>query len=1298
MKIIKICILVLVIALYSDFCNAQIFVNLAAKGANNGSSWENAFTDLQNALAAAKESDQIWIASGTYYPGQTGASRSTTFLLTKGVEIYGGFQGSEINLSERNSTKHPTTLSGDLNRDDIIDNFNENRTDNVWSLMQVKNKTAHIPIIDGIIFIGGHADGNDELIEASSGGGLFLYGPASIKNCSFYQNYSEERGGALFLMDALATEKSGLEDNQIDLEIENCTFNNNFSKDGGAVNFQLKTVKVSSIVIRNSDFFENTSEDFGGGLNIASYIEDATIKIDSCKFYKNNSFEEAGGVIFEFYGKRNEVTVQNSMFDSNTAKLAAGAIFLYNNRISSSNTYNLDNCSFINNSTSDGPNRENGGGAIYLVSQGDQNSTNINNSIFSKNSTNGHGGAIAIRAKKRGVQKRIEINNCQIVDNFSNNGGGIYYKSSGIQDSLIIKQTKFIRNILTTTHDGYISQGGAMDIFYSSNSENSSALLDACIFQRNHSIGGDGGALAISPYGRGSFTTISNSSFTANKSDKNGGAILFNGADGSYKLSANTFENNRALKNGSLIYELHPLDKSLFYVFFHGVLWVQILYCLLLMLIGSERSTLYYALLMFGISLFFLVTYDVINFPFAQEIPKDLLDVLYQAGIFLSVFGLIKFAQGYLKINQLMPKAKKIVVYFFSFFLFFELIIFAYKFDVLKELGGVPRFIIYRILLLCVAVAGFTPIIWGIKVLRKGFQPAKYFLIAMTFYGAAIVLLVVTFIKNSANMPIILIQSLMLLTVITLGLADGYRVRLFKITKEKATRLTELNIAKTRLYTNITHEFRTPLTVIMGASDLVKGNESEKKLIKRNSQQLLQLINQMLDLSKLEGGALKIESQQGNIIPFIEYLVESFQSLADSKHIRLTFYKELEALQMDFDREKLQQLISNLISNAVKFTDESGKVVVHAKQESFNGKPHLILIVRDNGAGIPKEDLPYVFDRFFQVDASDMRRSEGSGIGLALVKELVQLMNGEIAVASKIKEGTVFTVRIPITRDAALQKKAHNENEVLVPMVAIEEEAVTPLPNFAEDQPLVLIIEDNKDIVSFLRASLQENYKIDVAYNGQQGIDKALDIVPDIIISDVMMPEADGYTVCKTLKADERTSHVPIILLTAKASQEDKIQGLEVGADAYLSKPFHQEELEVRLQKLIELRQQLQHRYQNGAAEKSASKDKEDIFIQKLRSVIHEKMEDEEFGINELCRAVGLSRMQVHRKLKAITGMPATRFLHMVRLQKAIQLLKEIDLNVSEVAYKVGFSDHSYFTKLFVQQFGKTPTEIIMNR
>ena len=248
-----------------------------------------------------------------------------------------------------------------------------------------------------------------------------------------------------------------------------------------------------------------------------------------------------------------------------------------------------------------------------------------------------------------------------------------------------------------------------------------------------------------------------------------------------------------------------------------------------------------------------------------------------------------------------------------------------------------------------------------------------------------------------------------------------------------------------------------------------------------------------------------------------------------------------------------------------------------------------------------------------------------------------------------------------------------------------------------DERPLALIIEDNKDIVSFLRSCLQRKYKIEVAYNGKQGIDKAFDIVPDVIISDVMMPEADGFTVCKTLKEDERTSHVPIILLTAKTTQDDKIQGLEVGADAYLSKPFDQKELEVRLQKLIELRQQLQSRYQGNFITNNSPKNKEDAFIQKLQAIVQEKMEDENFSINDLCHAIGLSRMQVHRKLKALTGMPTTAFINSTRLQKAYELLSDTELNVSEVAYQVGFSNHSYFSKLFFNKFGKTPSEISNN-
>lgn len=1280
--------------LFGLFCcthiKAQTYVRIEATGLNDGSSWENAYNDLELALDEASNGDQIWIASGTYRPGNPGDPQSTTFHVRRGIQLYGGFVGTESKLSERNTSKFPTILSADLNQDDIIDDFITNRDDNVSTIMLVENQTNTVPIIDGLTFTGGHADGNKEPYQESNGGGLFLYGAALVRNCSFSQNYSNDRGGALFLVDSLGIENA-------DFKIDNCQFLNNHSTSGGAVNVTLLTGKVASIIIQRSSFLENTSEETGGGLCVVAAAEGANVLVDSCNFVNNFSSFTGGAIGFMYYGNGNTITTQNSTFSVNQAKVSGGAILMYSNRSSANNFYDLKNCVFKNNSTTEHyKGQAEGGGAVYIATAGENNSANIQSSDFSKNSSMGFGGALGIRNKKPGINLYAEVNNCQFIENTSDNGGGLYYEAESIKDSFLIRRCKFTGNSISELHPRQATRGGAMHIYYHSKSKESRAFVEDCIFEYNQAKDGDGGALAISPVGQGCFSMISNSSFIGNKSNGKGGAILYLGTDAAYDLKSCTFDDNQAEEGGALLYESPTLNKSLFYIFFHAVLWFQILYSLLLFLMVRERTSLYYALMLFGISLFFLVVFDGAHIPFLKELSGDTKDVLYQIGVFLSIFGLIKFAQQYLNINQLVPSFKKIVFYFLSLFLFFELVFCARQFDLLGQLGEDTKSIVAYVLLLCFAIGGLTPTAMAIIVLRKGFQPAKYFLLAMLFSGSALLWIVVSFLQTGGiGIPIISIEALLLLSIITLALADGYRVNSLKKEKVRAERLSALDIAKTRLYTNITHEFRTPLTVIMGASDQVKGNESEKKLIKRNSKQLLQLINQMLDLSKLEGGALKLETQQGNIIPFIEYLVESFQSIADVKHIRLTFYQDIEILQMDYDAVKMQQIISNLISNAVKFTATSGKVVVHAKEESFKGKPHLTVIVRDNGAGIPIKDLPHVFDRFFQVDASDSRRSEGSGIGLALVKELLHLMKGEINVTSKINEGTVFTVRIPISKVAPLQENTINLNKALLPIESSPENGV-PLPfqPLADDLPLALIIEDNKDIVSFLRSCLQRSYKIEVAYNGRQGIDKALEIVPDIIISDVMMPEADGFTVCKTLKEDERTSHVPIILLTAKATQEDKVQGLDAGADAYLNKPFHQEELEVRLQKLIELRQQLQQRYQDGSNSNNSSKNNEDEFIQKLRSIIEEKMEDEEFSINELCHAVGLSRMQVHRKLKALTGMPATAFIRTVRLQKAYNLLSDTDLNVSEVAYEVGFSNHSYFTKLFVAQYGKTPSEI----
>ncbi len=513
---------------------------------------------------------------------------------------------------------------------------------------------------------------------------------------------------------------------------------------------------------------------------------------------------------------------------------------------------------------------------------------------------------------------------------------------------------------------------------------------------------------------------------------------------------------------------------------------------------------------------------------------------------------------------------------------------------------------------------------------------------------------------------------------------------------------------KEKFLANISHEFRTPLTVIMGMTEeLEKSPEEAKKMIFRNSENLLSLINQLLDLSKLESGKLGINLIQANIIPYIQYLSESFQSFAETKDIQLLFYQDVAELVMDYDEEKVQQIVSNLLSNAIKFSPQKGKVKVHVKAQHQNGKEELILQVKDTGMGIEPSSLLHIFDRFYQVDNSHSYKGEGTGIGLALAKELAEMMRGTISVTSEIGKGTEFTVVLPVSREADLQvldrplsRKIMIQAEKDQPSFPLKEKAIANDQILPEDElPLLLIIEDNPDVATYIETCLEGLYRIEKAENGQVGIDKAIEMVPDIIITDVMMPQKDGFEVCNFLKHDERTSHIPIVMLTAKASIEDKLTGLQKGADAYLIKPFNKQELFIRLQKLIELRLQLQKRYSGAALfdpalRPEASPDIEDVFLVKLKDIIQAHLDDSEFSIPQFCTEAGLSRTQMHRKLKALTDMSATHFIRSFRLQKAKELLRSTDLNVSEIAYDVGFRDPAYFSTSFLAEFGVSPSEM----
>lgn len=533
------------------------------------------------------------------------------------------------------------------------------------------------------------------------------------------------------------------------------------------------------------------------------------------------------------------------------------------------------------------------------------------------------------------------------------------------------------------------------------------------------------------------------------------------------------------------------------------------------------------------------------------------------------------------------------------------------------------------------------------------------------------------------------------------------------ITAQKE-QLQELDQMKSRFFTDISHEFRTPLTIIKGMIDQVEGHDKIKELIKRNSGSLLHLVNQILDLRKMEEGKLELDLSQGNVIQHLQYLMTSYEELAAMKGIQLHFLPREKEILMDFDREKLWQIVSNLLSNAIKFTPEGGHIYVITEIEIDNARAEhsqasLLLTVTDTGAGIPEEEQTQIFDRFYQVKGSTTSQAgnTGSGIGLTFTKELVTLMGGQISLQSKPEQGSSFNIMLPITRKAAMsvfdpqlstELVYHDRQAVLA--AAKHPMSEQPFPKQTGAQTL-LIIEDNQDIQYYLSSLLEEHYDIILANDGQEGIDMALEHIPNLIISDVMMPEKDGLEVCSTLKLDERTSHIPIILLTAKASVESRIEGLQRGADAYLAKPFNEKELFVRLENLVELRRSLQQRYQNYQPSPDFERppppnnfEQEDAFMAKLQKTVEQNLTDSNFGPSQLCKAMGMSRSTLHLKIKALTNRSTSIFIRTIRLYKAKELLQRGDLNVTQVAFEVGFNDLSYFSKKFSEEFGLNPNKL----
>lgn len=686
-------------------------------------------------------------------------------------------------------------------------------------------------------------------------------------------------------------------------------------------------------------------------------------------------------------------------------------------------------------------------------------------------------------------------------------------------------------------------------------------------------------------------------------------------------------------------------------------------------------------------TLYGTVHVSILTFSFLFFVPE--LTILIKYGftcLFFLVLALI-----------FSPFVTRFFKHYFSAHL---LILMMVTFYTIVKLGGIVTSV--GLIVACFSFALLSIPLQNVTITISLFTVYSIFVVAVGFAGPY--LTVPEQITPLRNSIIWMINTLSMSALSLLFVVD-FITRQHQLEQLEANKQKELNDAKTKLFTNITHEFRTPLTIIQGMTNLIEKKPEEwliegTQKIRNNSSILLRLINQMLDIARIETGAMRVHMKQSDIVTFIGYLTELFRSVAHEKNIQLIFLPDKSPVVMDFDPDKVVHIISNLLSNSFKFTPEDGRIVV---KTSLNGKEDLFTIqVTDTGAGIPPDHINHIFDRFYQVENSSGSVG-GSGLGLALTREMIELLNGNISVESQPDVGTTFYVSLPVTRIA--EKEDHvNLRELFSEQVDAAAYGLRfqkyPRSNKnipAEDLPALLIVEDSTDVSQYLTAILQNEYRIEIAENGKAGLERALRLIPDIVLSDVMMPEMDGIEMLEKIKNDFRTSHIPVVMLTAKADIDSRLTGLERGADAYLTKPFNENELHIQLRSLIESRKKLHERYASlsGFPETlDISIRTEDKFMIRVRTILDKNLGNEDFDINDLCKELAVSHAQLYRKFKSISNQTIAEYFKLLRLHRAKELLLNPELNITQIAFSVGFKNLSHFSREFALQFGKSPTEL----
>ena len=737
--------------------------------------------------------------------------------------------------------------------------------------------------------------------------------------------------------------------------------------------------------------------------------------------------------------------------------------------------------------------------------------------------------------------------------------------------------------------------------------------------------------------------------------------------------------------------------KSTFWAFFQGVFWILFAYALITFFMTREKAYLFYALYMAANALYFLYLSGFFKEIFLKEHPTWALYFWIFFTNFIIV-SYLQFGRTFVESKKLIPRWDGVAVGILIgvgviAMIEWTICFFTYDEPLLNLIINIVILLIATFLLALI-----------IRYLNSPITTAKIFL-----WGSLLVVIGAVFGVTldflnllEENLPIM--ESFFVGELLTFALGLSYRLDMHQKESErerlKAEEQKALNALQSRFFTQISHEFRTPLTVIQGNSQQLAGNWEDLRIsevkdrlaaIDRNGENLLQLVNQILELAKIENGSINPDLKQVELVAYTKYLLNAFETYAKDKDLSLSFSSSEKELHLDMDPIFYQDIFVNLLSNALKFTPEGGRINVRLEfVAEKSGNPSIRLTVQDTGIGIEKEDLSHIFTPFYSNAQRSSDFVHGIGLGLSLVKERVELLGGSIRVESIKNKGTVFTLLFPAENSG---KDLWTERPKIRTLLVKEDQELAEGEASPEGNHL-LIIEDHPDVRSYLYQLFEDQYEISLARDGKEGIQKAQELVPNLILCDLMMPEIDGYGVMESLKNDQLTSHIPFILLTAKASEEERLNALSKGADGFLIKPPHEKELTFLLKNIRELQVRTWEYFSahNLGVGIDPQHRREQVFLTEAQKIVQEHLLDPDFGIEQLAEACKMKDYQLRRKLKALLNRPPSDFIRWVRLQEAQKRLLTTDDNISEVAYAVGFSDPNHFSRVFKKEFDCSPS------